>query len=331
LRAVARLAGVSVATASRVLNGHPHVGQLSAAAVRRAVERLGYRSDPMLRALGRYRWPAGRRSPTPALALLLDRWTARSQGHVAALRQRAKGLGYRLEAVQLRPDTDLAGLATRLEDCGVGGLIVDIHGDAIALDLPWERFAAVIVGEGLPDLALPRVSTDWSRVAADAVARLRARGCRRIGIIVRSYPGRGLRDELLGAAHGALALAGPVPDGSVLLTSTELAVSDGAVAAWFAARRPDGVIGDTPAQLRQLRAAGAIIPASCAFLSLLRAGERIDRLGIAGYRIDLEQRVQRAVDLLHARLLHGERGLEREPARLLLMEARVEGGSMGPG
>lgn len=324
MRDVARLAGVSVATASRTLNDHPDVSAAARVAVRRAMERLAYRPDPVLRALGRYRWPAGRRSAVPAIAYLVDRWTGSGPGKWAALRRRAEGLGYRVESIHLRADSDVGALARRLIDRGVGGVVVDLHGDAIALDLPWDRIAGVVVGEGLPDLALPRVSTDWPRVVADAAARLRARGRQRLGMIVRDYIGRGLREELLGAGRAVLGAAGDVAD-AVILVDTEVLRSDGQVAAWYMRHRPDGVIGDTPEQARQLRAAGASLPDACSFVTLLNGGARKERLSMAGYRLDLEQRIERAVDLLHARLLHAEPQVVGE--RLLLMASWVDGRS----
>jgi DNA-binding LacI/PurR family transcriptional regulator len=50
---VAQAAGVSRATVSRVINGHPRVAAEVRDQVERAVERLGYRPDPVARALAR--------------------------------------------------------------------------------------------------------------------------------------------------------------------------------------------------------------------------------------------------------------------------------------
>src|SRR5689334_11235099 len=50
---VAQEAGVSRATVSRVINGHPRVAAEVREHVERAVERLGYRPDPVARALAR--------------------------------------------------------------------------------------------------------------------------------------------------------------------------------------------------------------------------------------------------------------------------------------
>lgn len=329
LREVARLAGVGLATASRVLNEHPDVSAAARDRVRQAMARLGYRPDPVLRALGGYRWPGGRRSASPGLAYLVDRWTGTGPTKLDALRQRAEGLGYRVERCLLRPGTDLRALGEDLAQRSVGGLILDLHGDEIPVDdFPWAGFAAVFVGEGLPDLDLPRVSSDWIRIMEDAHRRLRTAGCQRIGIIVRRYLGRGLREELIGAAHAVLAMRGE-PAGRVLITSTDPEESDGDIARWHAEIRPDGVIGDTPAQAQQLAEAGADVGSGCRFLTVLNGGQRLHRRSVAGYRIDLNERILAAVDQVHARLLHDERGLQPRPSRLLLDGQWIDGRSMG--
>jgi len=329
LRDVARLAGVSLATASRVLTDHPDVAIATRDRVRQAMARLGYRPDPVLRALGSYRWPSGRRSASPGLAYLVDRWTGSGPTKLEALRQRGEGLGYRVERCILRPGGDLRALSGDLSRRGFGGLVIDLHGDDLPLqDIPWEGFAAVLVGEGLPDLDLPRVSSDWIRIMEDGHRRLRAAGCRRIGILVRRYLGRGLREELIGAAHAILGMHGESTE-RILITSTDPTVSDGDIARWFTTIRPDGVIGDTPSQAQQLAEAGADVGTGCRFLTVLNGGQRLHRRSVAGYRIDLNERIVAAVDQVHARLLHDERGLMARPSRLLLDGQWVDGGSMG--
>ena len=57
---VARLAGVSHQTVSRVINGHPNISPSTRAKVQRAIDRLGYRPNTAARALvrGAREWSA---------------------------------------------------------------------------------------------------------------------------------------------------------------------------------------------------------------------------------------------------------------------------------
>lgn len=319
LRAVAQLAGVSVATASRVMNDHPQVSAAARTAVESAIKRLGYSPDPVLRALGQYRWPNGRKSSTPAIAYIVDHWTVKGPEKAAAMRQRVTGLGYRAEQHLLTPQTNISQIIKQCRARNVGGLIIDIHGDDIDLQCPWEQFSAVIMGEGLPDLALPRISSDWQRMVLQAEQALRHQGKKRIGFLIRSYAGRGLRDELHAAVHATMGVSPHrYPAQALKTVAIDHLRNQPEIAAWFRSYKPDAVIGDTPQQFDQLCLCGADIPRSCAFFSLLRGGEIRERHEISGFHIDLAARMRHAVDVLHGRLLHREVGIPDHPQRLLL-------------
>lgn len=60
---VAELAGVSIKTVSRVINGEAHVRPMTKERVDRAIAELGYTPDPTARMLARRRRP-GRSSET---------------------------------------------------------------------------------------------------------------------------------------------------------------------------------------------------------------------------------------------------------------------------
>src|ERR1700722_16767953 len=101
---VARSAGVHVTTVSLALRNHPRLPEETRGRIQRIAERLGYRPDPVLRALVAYRGRlAGRRS-MPTLAYITNwntRWgwrkvTAHPDFHGGAERM-AGQLGYKLE------------------------------------------------------------------------------------------------------------------------------------------------------------------------------------------------------------------------------------------
>src|SRR5947209_15920972 len=62
LRDIAAKAGVSVMTVSRALRNHPNLASDTRARILQLADRLGYRPNPMVSALMRYRG-AGRRAP----------------------------------------------------------------------------------------------------------------------------------------------------------------------------------------------------------------------------------------------------------------------------
>jgi LacI family transcriptional regulator len=162
LRDVAREAGVSIKTVSRVVNKEPEVNEATAARVAGVVERLGYRPNELARGL------KGSRSRT--IGLVIDDV---SNPFMAACAQAIEGVaqehGHALilcdSHADLRVEDDYIGLLTRRQVDGL--LIVPAHGRN--LHLKAEQRA------GLPVVALDRpaegVRTDTVLVKNRAGAR----------------------------------------------------------------------------------------------------------------------------------------------------------------
>ncbi len=132
---MARLAGVSQKTVSRVMRGEPHVRPEVRAKVLRAAEQLRYRPNAAARSLmsgrtgrlGVVAYGAGLYGPTTLLI---------------AVETAARRLGYATSVAHTSPDDghSLAGLIERLLDQGVDGLVlpedIDEGPIPVAIDVP---------------------------------------------------------------------------------------------------------------------------------------------------------------------------------------------------
>ena len=162
LRDVAREAGVSIKTASRVVNGEPTVNETMAARVTGVVERLGYRPNELARGL------KGRRSRTIGLVI-----SDVSNPFMASCAQAIEGVarerGHALILCDSHADLQMEGhyveLLTQRQVDGL--LLVPAHGRNVHLKA--EQWA------GLPVVALDRpaegVPTDTVLVENRAGAR----------------------------------------------------------------------------------------------------------------------------------------------------------------
>ena len=180
---VARVAGVSRATASRVFSGNPAVSEEARRAVERAAGELGYVPNRAARALSSGRSESvGVVIPEPGSRLFLDPLLPRLLGGIGA-ELSAHGLQMVLFAPQ--SSSDLA----RLEQYLVGG-----HVDAVLLLALHESdtLPARLLARGIPMVfgGRPRHSMDVSYVAVDnhaggraATEHLIAQGRRRIAHI----------------------------------------------------------------------------------------------------------------------------------------------------
>lgn len=165
---VARVAGVSHQTVSRVLSGHPHVRDATREQVHAAVARLGYRRNPAARALVTRR--------TRTIGVIAVNTTLHGPAStLAGVQEAARDQGYLVSVVTLRT-TDGSALAEAAEHLAAWG--VD---GAVAITPQRETVRAlaglrtpfpVVTVEGGHRLPLPGVSMDQAGGAHLVTAHL---------------------------------------------------------------------------------------------------------------------------------------------------------------
>ena len=273
LEEVARVAGVSRATVSRVVNGNPKVNPDARRAVERAVDRLGYVPNPAARSLVTRRSqsiglviaePAGRVFEDPFFPRLL-------RGIGAALSSRD------LQLILLMPQS--SGEETRAERYLTAGhvdgaLLASLHGNDPLPQAVAARGVPVVVG-GRPPRGSPvsYVDVDNLQGARTAVEHILATGRRRIATIAGPQDMPAGEDRLTGY-HQALESAGTARDAK-LEADSDFTQQGGAEATRrILAARPDV---DAIFAASDLMAAGAV--------QVLRAaGRRIpDDVAIVGF------------------------------------------------
>lgn len=206
LEDVARVAGVSRATVSRVVNGTRNVDQRIQEVVRRAIEKTGYAPNRAARSL------VTRRTGVVALVVsgagghvFGDPFFGRVVGGVVDFLR-----GRRMHPLLMLADTDAArdDVFTHLSQGAVdGALLVSTHAD--------ERLTAMLAVAGLPAVVFARTAQPLSFVDVDnragaalAARHLLARGCGRLATISGPLDVPASQDRLAGFRE----VAGPVPN-----------------------------------------------------------------------------------------------------------------------
>jgi LacI family transcriptional regulator len=197
IRELARACGVSVATVSRALNGHPEVNVETRRQIQQAAERLGYRPSQSARALVRGRsdavgllWDsyyesAGRRHPF-LLSLLVG------------IKQALSGVGRHLilldvEVDHRRGEGAYLDLARQFQLDGV--LVMGVNEHRAALRALYESgFPCVALDTAIAGPRAGCVASDNRAGAAQAVRHLHALGHRRIATVTGPL-------EMMPAAH----------------------------------------------------------------------------------------------------------------------------------
>ena len=213
MRAVADLAGVSIATVSHVINDTRAVSPPLTARVLHAMEQLDYQPDVVARSL--------RRRETLTIGLLLPTVEIPFYGRVAeSVEAAANEAGYSVILCNSgwstqREQRHLRNLIARRVD-GLLCSSLAMTGEHLAPLLRRET-PVVVVERTMPGLDLDAVEIDNFQAAYDATAHLIALGHRRIGCIT-GLPDSDLNASRLCGYRQALEAASLPIDPSVVLT-----------------------------------------------------------------------------------------------------------------
>ncbi|POX49868.1 LacI family transcriptional regulator [Streptomyces sp. Ru72] len=206
---VARVAGVSHQTVSRVLGDHPNVRDATRARVLRAIEEMGYRRNSSARAL------VTRRTRTLGV-VASDTTLYGPASTLFALEEAARAEGYLVSTVSLRKLTmeTLSEAMDHLSEGGVEG-VVAIAPQQSAVDALAELrypFPVVVVGSA-PGVDIPGVSVDQHLGATLATSHLLAAGHRTVWHLAGPEDWQEAADRAAGwrATLEAAGVEAPVP------------------------------------------------------------------------------------------------------------------------
>jgi LacI family transcriptional regulator len=183
IREVARAAGVSTQTVSRVLNQRPDVAPETFDRVQQVIADTGYSPNMLARGLTQGR--------THVLGVVVYGLEYFGPSRIlTGIEQQAAEMGYSMTLTLIhRPETrDVDGILTRLEGHQVDGVIWAIP--EVANNRDWLRsrihhmaVPLVLVGGTPSDEALPSISIDNVTMGRLATSHLLAGGARHVGIV----------------------------------------------------------------------------------------------------------------------------------------------------
>jgi LacI family transcriptional regulator len=323
IRDVARLAGVSVATVSNVLNGGRPVRPEVRAVVLSAVRELGYIPNRLARGL------RSRRSQTLGL-IVPDITNPFFSGLVKAIEHSARAEGYQVllssSEEDARIEYDLA-LASRQVD---GMIVIPTQDSPRYLLRLSEKTPVVLLDRIGGEDCLDRVGIDNIQAAHHGTQYLISQGHRRIMLLISTLELANIRERVEGYQR-ALAEAGLQPDPQLVVACGRGADAAQVVAGAIARRQPSAIFAAT--NRLSLVAVQAIRELRLAFpqqISLLGFDDfewsTLLQPYLSTVKQPLEQMGRTACELLLERLA-GERS---EPRRILLPHTLAVRQSVAP-
>ena len=307
---VARHAGVSVASVSRVLNGLPASEQM-AERVRAAAAELGYRPNAAARSL------KVRRSGQLALAVA-DVGNPVYVAMMRAIEDETRAHGYRLVVSSTGGRTeDVLDLLDGLGHGYVDGLVLSPLrvDDALLARLREVARPTVVIGTVPDELGLDCVRADSAAGVRLALAHLRDQGRRRVAFV------NGPADTVPGSARLRAFEAGRRdlgldPDPDLFVEAGDFTLAEGRKAAQALLDRvaPDAVLGGNDllatATAQVLADRGVRVPSDVAVVGIDDT-ELADVTALSSVDLGADRRGRAAAQLLLARLEHPDRPPQR--------------------
>ncbi|OAM91069.1 LacI family transcriptional regulator [Termitidicoccus mucosus] len=336
IRDIAKVAGVHFTTVGLALRNDPRITGTTAARVRAAAEKLGYRPNPMVSALMKD-VRGGRLTHSHVTIGFCSHWEWEGREGWKHLRthrlffegasQRAESLGYHIDHFNLaQAGYTPARWSQIFKARNITGLILASF-EKLTHDLPldWDAFSTVRIDPNPQNPHLDTVCTNHSQTVRVAFRQARARGYKRIALVSHQLWDERLGDALL---SGFLVEQSTVPVRQRVPAFRTYDWTKEAFAAWHAKTRPDAIIAMNDEKvLGWLDALNIKVPRDLGFISL---DQKPETAGIAGMRKNHELLGASATDMVIGKMQHNERGIPEFPRLTLIAGKWIDGKSIRP-
>jgi len=331
LRTLARSLGLSRTTVSDALRGSPRVNADTVARVRAAAKAAGYERNPLTGAvMSLLRRSRGQQfrgvlaaidvvepgRPTHAVRY--------NESLLAGVANRANELGFKVERFEIGPQgVRLNRLDTILHTRGIQGLVIlPASGFPDLSGLSWERYTAVYADYFIDLPPLHCVCSDHYRSMVGLLQELHARGYRRPGLFIEITHDERLHFRWEGAF---LALQKYLPKTGAVPALRMKAVTRADFEVWFKKYNPDVVLGHFSDAIGWMKACGAKIPQTHAFVCLNSLRTAND---CAALDLRTAQLGGRSAELVIGQLLHNEFGVPAQPSLTTIPAILREGATL---
>jgi LacI family transcriptional regulator len=331
---VAKSAGVSVMTVSRVLRNSPRVSAETKERVLTTAREMGYAPDPLVAQLMERIRQRRHHGKSETIALLTEPGLSDLNLHnyvtLDHVRQRAASHGYRVEEFRI----GLGGLSASrvrkiLATRNINGVLVSVNSpNCTSSELDYNGLAAATFGFGLPRPSLHRASTNITEGLLAIFERLERRGYSRIGLAITPWADLRAGHTYSGALlHYQQSLPAKRQLPLLLLSQPSLDNDRALFEKWMRKHKPDVLISMHEPVKAWLEQMGLDIPKDIGLV----VHDWIPAMnGLAGMDHRRQQVAAAAVDLLVAHLHHHEYGIPDPPWQILIPPRFVDGNSLRP-
>lgn len=334
IKTIAEALGVSAATVSMALRGHPRISLPTRQRVEQKARELGYRPNPSVAELMAQIREGRPHAGESVLAFLntSDRLNYFDSGQpfyrevFEGYRSRSEELGYRLDSFWLgEPNMTSRRLASILANRGIRGVLVPpVVPARRELDFPFERFSSVTYGYSLQSPRLNRVVANQRQSMMLCLLEAARRGYKRVGFVLHSnFEGR--VGFIMSRIYEWFQLQFPPNQRLGILKLESGSMNSTCLEAWLDETRADAVISHFPEMRELIEGTGRRVPDD---VGLVLATNAEPDLGISGIDVGKGSIARECVNLLVGQLSRNEIGLP-DPAKTVLVDvAWTEGATL---
>ena len=322
LRTLARMAGVSVSTASRALHNHPVISLPVRKKIKSLARRSGYAINPLVaQVYSEARSGRGFRNlGTLAYVTAYDTadwWRAHPtlRGFHAGVVKRARLTGLAVnEFWAHEPGMKGRRLTQILRARGIGGVILaPVPGRNATELLDWKYFSAALLGESVRVPRLNRAVPNQRHAVQLAIRELTHLGYRRIGLVLRRRYHAMTDFNMLSTF---LLLQHRLPASQCVPVETPEEWTEENFMAWYQRHQPDAIIGVVRPVRDWLARAGVPCPREVGLVLLDWDAEAKDEFAAVDQNANAVGAA--AVDIVLGQMRQNERGVPLIPQTVLV-------------
>lgn len=329
LRDVAVRAGVSHSTVSRALRGADSISEKTRLCIREIADELGYRPDPMLSALARYRNEGSKGSAQARLALVVGpHLRKRFQAFASAAKRHAELLGYDFEVYVWDGRISARRHSQILSSRGIRGIVLGPLIQKLEMEHPnleWEDFAVITFGRFVAEPKLDCVSENQFHAMRLCLDKAYENGYKRPGLITLERTNVRVGDRYRAAFDSRMIQLSEEDRVTPLIAETSL---EEKAESWIERERVDVLIGHQFIG-ELLEARGWRIPGDISFLAVDKQRSDVSQTRYAGATHDDLEIARLAVAALNDQITSGLSGVPVSPKTVLLDTYWTEGETFG--
>jgi DNA-binding LacI/PurR family transcriptional regulator len=325
-RDIALRCGVSQMTVSLALRDSPKVSSSVRRQIMKTAKQLGWKPDPALSALVSYRHHSAEKKNISTVAWLTNGGAQKGptyQAYRQGASARAEALGYKLEEFRVN---ELGMSSKRLDQIlysrGIQGLVLAAQEQQPALNLSWDKFAAVTCGFASTDPCLHVATSHHFHSAILALRNLRALGYHRVGVLLEQRNDSGTDRGLM---EGCLMEQRRYSPGQMLPVVSLPRLTAVSLDDYLAANKPDVVLTNFDNATECLKELGIAVPRELglAHLSIPMAGGRLAGINENAFAVG-----EAAIELVATMIQRNEFGIPESPRCVMIAGSWVQGRSV---